>query len=36
MLILKEVGFEYAWSVTQGCTNEADPDYKFKIFRNYL
>jgi hypothetical protein len=33
---VKEVGFEYAWSVTQGCTDESDPDYRFKIFRNYL
>ena len=33
---VKEVGFEYALSVNQGCTTEADPDYKFKIFRNYL
>lgn len=32
----KELGFEYSWSVTQGCKDKSDPNYNHKIFRNYL
>lgn len=33
---IKEVGFEYAWSVTQGCLDLNDENYRYKIWRNYL
>jgi len=33
---VKEVGYEKAWSVTQGSLNVNDPDYNFKIYRDYL
>lgn len=32
----KEVGYEKAYSVTQGSTDPNDPDYNFKIFRDYI
>jgi DNA-binding cell septation regulator SpoVG len=33
---VKSVGYKYAWSVTQGSANENDPNYNYKIYRNYL
>lgn len=32
----KEAGYEKAYSVTQGSTDPNDPDYNFKIFRDYI
>lgn len=33
---VKKVGYEMAWSVTQGSTNHNEKDYKFKIYRDYI
>jgi hypothetical protein len=33
---VKEVGYEQAWSVTQGSQDIADTDYLFKQYRPYL
>jgi hypothetical protein len=34
--IVKEAGYEKAYSVTQGTLNVNVPDYQFKIHRNYV
>jgi peptidoglycan/xylan/chitin deacetylase (PgdA/CDA1 family) len=33
---VKEVGFKVAYSVTQGSQDRTDPDYHFKIYRDYI
>jgi hypothetical protein len=33
---VKEAGYEKAYSVTQGSQDPNDPDYKFKIYRDYI
>ena len=33
---VKEVGYEYAWSVTQGSSDKNDPNYRYKIYRPYM
>jgi hypothetical protein len=33
---VKEAGFKQAYSVTQGSTDMSDPDYSFKIYRDYI
>jgi peptidoglycan/xylan/chitin deacetylase (PgdA/CDA1 family) len=33
---VKEVGFEKAWSVTQGSQDENEIDHKYKIYRDYI
>lgn len=33
---VKEAGFEKAYSVTQGTTDESVIDWQFKIYRNYI
>ena len=33
---VKEVGFERAYSVTQGTNDQSEIDWQFKIFRNYI
>lgn len=33
---VKELGYEKAWSVTQGSRNVNDTDHNFKIYRPYL
>lgn len=32
----KELGYEKAYSVTQGCQDRNDPNYNYKIFRDYI
>jgi hypothetical protein len=34
--VVKQCGYEYAWSVTQGCTDINVADYKYKIYRDYI
>jgi hypothetical protein len=34
--IVKEAGYEKAYSVTQGTLDVTVPDYQFKIYRNYV
>ena len=34
--IVKEAGYEKAYSVTQGTLDINVPDYQFKIHRNYV
>jgi hypothetical protein len=34
--LVKEAGYKYAFSVTQGSQNESDPDYNYKIYRSYI
>lgn len=33
---VKEAGYEKAYSVTQGSQDPNDPDYNFKIYRDYI
>jgi hypothetical protein len=33
---VKEAGYKQAYSVTQGSTDMSDPDYSFKIYRDYI
>lgn len=33
---VKEAGYKYAYSVTQGSRNEHEKDYNFKIYRDYI
>jgi hypothetical protein len=33
---VKEVGYKWAWSVTQGTTNPNERDYNFKMYRDYI
>lgn len=33
---VKEAGYEFAYSVTQGSTNPNEIDYNYKIYRNYI
>lgn len=33
---VKEAGYQAAFSVTQGSTNPNDPDYIYKIYRDYI
>lgn len=33
---VKEIGYEKAYSVTQGCQDPNDPNYNFKIYRDYI
>lgn len=33
---VKEMGYEKAWSVTQGSRNSEDKDHNYKIYRPYL
>lgn len=33
---VKAAGYEKGWSVTQGSRNPNDPDYNFKIYRDYI
>ena len=33
---VKQAGFKKAFSVTQGSTNPNEPDYQFKIYRDYI
>lgn len=33
---VKQLGYEEAWSVTQGCQDITDPDFKYKQYRPYL
>jgi len=33
---VKEAGYEKAYSVTQGSRDPNDPDYNFKIYRDYI
>lgn len=33
---VKQLGYEEAWSVTQGCQDVGDPDFKYKQYRPYL
>lgn len=33
---VKEVGYKYAFSVTQGATNINEIDYNYRIFRDYI
>ena len=33
---VKEMGYEKAWSVTQGSRNPEDKDHNYKIYRPYL
>jgi hypothetical protein len=34
--LVKQAGYKEAYSVTQGSTNPNEPDYKFKIYRDYI
>jgi hypothetical protein len=34
--VVKECGYEMAWSVTQGAKDTNIPDWKYKIYRNYI
>lgn len=33
---VKEMGYKKAYSVIQGSTNPSEPDYQYKIFRDYI
>lgn len=33
---VKEAGYTYAYSVTQGSRDPSDPDFDYKIYRDYL
>jgi peptidoglycan/xylan/chitin deacetylase (PgdA/CDA1 family) len=33
---VKRAGYKKAWSVTQGCTNNYEQDWQYKIYRPYL
>ena len=33
---VKKAGFNFAWSVTQGSTDNNEIDYDYKIYRNYI
>ena len=33
---VKELGYEKAWSVTQGSRNPNEKDYDYKLYRPYL
>ena len=35
-IVLKELGYEKAWSVTQGSRNPNEKDYDYKLYRPYL
>lgn len=34
--LVKSVGYKSAYSVTQGSTNENDPNHQYKIYRDYI
>lgn len=34
--VVKSLGYEMAWSVTQGSLNPYESDYQYKIYRSYI